>query len=139
MKRLNAAIFLLTVCPWALSQEPTDAHQHTTPPPGARFEIVQSELAARWTFRLDRFTGRVSQLVSTSADEDTWQAMPVIELPPISSTPHEEFQIFTSGLAAKHTFLIDVDTGKTWVVVTSTTTDKDGHQEQIDLWQPFAN
>jgi hypothetical protein len=39
-----------------LAQEalsPTEIHQHTTPPPNARFEIVQSQIAARWTFRLD--------------------------------------------------------------------------------------
>jgi hypothetical protein len=52
------------------AQEPSDIHQHTTPPVGARFEVLQSELAAKWTFLLDRYTGRVSQLVKTKDDEN---------------------------------------------------------------------
>jgi len=138
MQKLIAALFLITICPWVLSQECADIHQSTTPPPGARFEIVQSELAARWTFRLDRFTGRVSQLVSTSDGGEAWQTMVVIDPPTNSATPHPRFQIFTSGLAAKHTFLLDADTGNTWVIVKSTTTNKDGKRAEDDVWEPFS-
>jgi hypothetical protein len=81
----------------------------------------------------------VSQLVSTSDSGDAWQAMVVIDPPPISATPHARFQIFTSGLSARHTFLLDVDTGNTWLIVKSTTTNKDAQSEENDVWEPFSN
>ena len=46
--------FLLVFGSHLQAQEPSDIHQHTVAPSNARFEIVQSELAAKWTFRLDR-------------------------------------------------------------------------------------
>ncbi len=66
MKNVTAAILLLTLSGNLVAQQTSDIHQQTTTPVGARFEIVQSELAAKWTFRLDRFTGRVSQLEAIS-------------------------------------------------------------------------
>lgn len=49
-----------------------NSHQKTSTPPDARYDVIQSQLAAKWTFRLDRFTGRVWQLVKTQNDENTW-------------------------------------------------------------------
>ena len=46
----------------------SDIHQSTTPPLEARFEVVQSQLAAKWTFRLDPHTGRVSQSFPPQSD-----------------------------------------------------------------------
>jgi hypothetical protein len=140
MKNLTAAaILLLTLSGSAFAQQASDIHQQTTAPAGARFEIVQSELAARWTFRLDRFTGRVSQLVTPPLGGHVWDGMIVLDLPPASGTPHAKFQIFTSGIAAKHTFLIDVETGKTWVLESIKTTDKDGNEEEYNEWEPFSS
>lgn len=135
----TATILLLMLSGSVFAQQTSDIHQQTTAPVGARFEIIQSELAAKWTFRLDRFTGRVSQLTSSSFDSDGWQGMIVQDLPPTSSVPHAKFQIFTSGIATKHTFLIDVETGKTWMLAASKTTDKDGHELEYDYWEPFSN
>ena len=59
---LSMLLFFSTI---ANSQDISDVHQQTVAPINARFEIVQSELAAKWTFRLDRFTGRIAQLVQT--------------------------------------------------------------------------
>jgi len=122
----------------ALAQEPSDIHQHTTPPPNARFEIVQSELAAKWTFRLDRFKGHVAQLVKTKDGEDTWEEMAAIGLASIQNPTRARFQLFTSGIAARHTFMIDTDTGKTWVLVSNKKTREDGTEEEVNAWQPFA-
>lgn len=130
-------------------QEPTDNHQHTTPPPNARFEIVQSELTAKWTFRLDRFTGHVCQLVSINSDAKegetvtpagnvTWQDMPVIGIGLLEKPTRAHFQVFTSGIAAIHTYLIDTDTGKTWVLVKDQKKRDDGTEYEVNLWQPFG-
>ena len=132
-------VFVLAFSSAALAQNPSDVHQQTTPPPTARFEILQSQLAAKWTFRLDRFTGQVAQLVKTSNDEKAWEAMQIIGLPTVSNPSRPRFQLFTSGLAARHTFLIDTDTGKTWLVATGKRKLPDGTEYEINLWEPFAH
>jgi hypothetical protein len=131
----------LSLAPALLSQQepPSDIHQHTAPPADARYEIVQSELAAKWTFRLDRFTGHVSQLVQSEDHETSWVQMQVFGLAQPNSIPaRDHYQIFTSGLAAKHTFLIDTNSGKTWLLVTGKRTRGDGTEYEVHLWQPFA-
>jgi hypothetical protein len=100
---------------------------------------VQSQLAAKWTFRLDRYLGRVWQLVKTNVDDNAWEEMPVMGLPKGQSAMRPHFQIFTSGLAARHTFLVDNDTGKTWVVVVGKRKAQDGTEYEINTWQPFAD
>lgn len=102
--------------------------QTTTAPPGARFEVVQSGLAARWTFRLDRYCGRVHQLVKTKDDDVAWDPMQVVGLPACSTDGRPYYQIFTSGLAARHTFLINTITGRSWVLL---------DQEGTPIWSPF--
>ncbi len=138
MKGLASVLSVLLIVASALvAQQTSDIHQQTTSPSNARFEIVQSELAAKWTFRLDRFTGHVAQLVHTKDNDSAWEEMEVEELEPIQPATRARFQLFTSGLAAKHTFLIDTDTGKTWVLVGGKRKLKDGNEEEISLWQPF--
>ncbi len=124
--------------PILAQDEASDVHQATTPPSGARFEIVQSELAAKWTFRLDRFTGSVSQLVGTKAGAYTWEDMEVAGRAVASPPTHARYQLFTSGLAAKFTFMIDADTGRTWQLTTTTETLADGTTEDDNWWKPLA-
>ena len=128
----------LLSAPLRAQGSPADIHQQTTTPANARFEIVQSELAAKLAFRLDRFTGHVAQLVRTTADDNAWEEMEVLGLPKITAPTRARFQIFTSGLAARFTFLIDTDTGNTWVVVTSKRRASNGTEYDVSLWQPLA-
>ena len=51
---------------------------------------------------------------------------------------HPRFQLFTSGVAARYTFLIDTETGKTWVLVTGKKKQPDGTEYEVNSWQPFA-
>ncbi len=140
--RIGFAILFLS--PWALelhAQEmPSDIHQKTALPSNARYEIVQSELTAKWTFRLDRFTGHVSQLVKSKTEENGWETMVVTGLPTLATpqATRPRFQIFTSGLAAKFTFLIDTDTGKTWQLTTTTSKTSSGEEVAFNSWEPFA-
>jgi hypothetical protein len=112
--------------------------QLTTTATGARFEIVQSTIAARATFRLDRYTGRIWELAKTKDDDNVWQETRVFDRPLIQAPNRPRFQIFTSGLALRHTFLIDGDTGKTWVLVSAKDKDKDGADFEYRAWQVFA-
>jgi hypothetical protein len=117
----------------------SDIHQTTTPPVGARFEIVQSELTAKSTFRLDRFTGHVSELVKTKGGDYSWDDTEVVGLSVSPQSNRARFQIFTSGIAARFTFLIDSDTGKTWYVATTTEKLPDGTEQETRKWYPFVS
>ncbi len=139
MRRIVFIVVMISVLPWLTSaQGLTPQHQHTTLPPNARYEIVQSMLAARWTFRLDRFSGRVAQLVKMADDSITWVNMEIIGLPIIPSVAKPRFQIFTSGIAVRHTFLMNTENGKTWIVVAEKKRYPDGTEYEVNVWQPFA-
>ena len=115
----------------------SDIHRATTSPSDARFEIIQSQLAAKWTFRLDRYTGHVRQLVKTQDGGSAWQAMSVEGLPELLRPNKPRFVIFTSGLAARHTFLMDTETGNTWVPVSTTFPIEGGDPVEIVEWWPL--
>ncbi|MBN8679095.1 MAG: hypothetical protein J0M29_12780 [Chitinophagales bacterium] len=98
---------------WA--QEPY-SHQSSSAPQTARYEIVQSERGARYTFKIDKYTGRVFQIAEKNNQDLTWE--PILFLDPLAQneiTPNKvNFQVFISGLGARHIYLLQVDTGKTW-------------------------
>lgn len=97
----------------------------SAPSSQARYEIIQSTLAARWTFRLDRVCGNISQVVSSPSENMTYERMVVVGLPKCVLDGKIRYQIFTSGLAARHTYLLNTDTGKIWQIQSSK--DKDGN------------
>jgi hypothetical protein len=103
---------------------PIAPHTGSTLSDGNRYEIVQSHLAARWTFRLDRFCGFVSQYVSTSTGGVTWEGMPIEKRPACVMDGKIHYQLFSSSLAARHTFLMNTDTGTTWHLTTRVNRDK---------------
>ena len=92
-------LFLFVLCASASTAFALDAatHQMTTLPSDARHEIVQSPLAAQWTFRLDRYTGQVYQLVKTANDDFAWQPMPIVGYYDIPKPNRPRFVIFNSG------------------------------------------
>jgi hypothetical protein len=120
-----------------MAQIETKPSNATSPPQNARYEVVQSSLAAKWTFLLDRFTGRVFQLVRTPTDGVAWEVMAALRLPNIANPTQARFQLFTSGIAARHTFLIDTSTGASWSLVSSIQKNDDGTQSEIPTWEPF--
>ena len=68
------------------------------------------------------------------AEED----MEVIGRPAIQTAAKPRFQIFTSGLGARFTFLLDTEIGNTWQVVVGTRKAPDGTEYEVNVWQPFA-
>jgi len=100
----------------------------------SRYEVIQSTLAAIWTFRLDRVCGQVHQLVSTKNEGIAWQSMKIHSLPKCISDGKIKYQLFTSGLAARHTFLINTDTGKSWQI---RSINKGNQDEETVEWFPF--
>lgn len=89
-------------------------YRATSAPPGARYEVIQSPLTARWTYLLDRSGGQVWQLTNNGTSL-AWTLMTVDPAPTRSTRPR--YQLFTSSHSAKGTFLVDTDTGFTWIAV----------------------
>ena len=115
------------------SKDPTPIHTNTTVPETARFEIVQSTIAARWLFKLDRQTGTVYQIVQTKEGEVAWERMEALSMP-IAATSGVHYEIFMSGIAARFMFLMNLDTGKTWQLQSSTDPKTN---ERINTWVPI--
>ena len=128
-------IILVVVCPVnILAQDgKISIHNSSTLGPASRYEIVQSSLAAKWTFRLDKVCGNVSQLVSTTKDAMTWESMGIVSAVKCNNDGKNRFQIFTSGLAARHTFLMNTENGKTWILTSYT--NKEGNE--FNGWSIF--
>lgn len=139
MLKLALCALFLASPPIAISQETQEQHQEraeqTEPSPSSRFRIIQSDLAARLTFRLDRYTGMVSQIVKDANGNNSWESMPISPAPIVKTPDHPRFQIFTSGIAARFTFLIDNDTGKTWQFVKVTSKAADGTESESNSWE----
>jgi|SaaInlStandDraft_2_1057019.scaffolds.fasta_scaffold368307_1 hypothetical protein len=136
MRNCLLAIIILSLTSalgWAQEASPPPVSSH--PPTDARYTIIQSPLAGKWQFRLDRFAGYVYQIVKTSSGGTSWERMPVVGLPSRRSGNKPHYQIFTSGLAARHTFLLNTDSGKSWVLTSQTSSD--GSKQNV--WAPFEN
>ncbi len=113
-----AALALLMVSLFALpivAQE-SNSPQRTAAPAEARFEVVQSELSANFTVRLDKYTGQTWQLRAMATGEVIWQQAIREDNPDDTLTVPSKvnYQIFASALTFKDTFLINIHTGATW-------------------------
>ncbi len=116
MKKLLIAL-LIILSPNTYSQpKDVNVHNSTTLSSQAKYEIVQSSLAARFTFRVDKVCGNISQLVVTKNDDQVWAPMSVIKLPSCNNDGKIRYQLFLSGIAARYTFLMNTDNGKTWQI-----------------------
>ncbi len=130
-----SVLFLAAPVRAQLPTLPGGTHHETATPDNAHFEIIQAQTAAKWTFRLDRWTGHVWILVQNNGGTYVWQPTKVDGLPDAKPGNLPQYQIFLSGLSAKFSFLIDTVSGKTWSL--TTLTDKDGKEADY-MWKPFA-
>jgi len=128
MKKIILAVAICIVFSHGIFALDANNHERTTTPQDARYEIIQSPLVVRHTFRLDRFAGNIAQLVLVD-DNLTWVEMYINDFPKIENPTVPRFQIFTSGIVVRNTFLIDTKTGSTWVL----TQRFDG----ILIWEPL--
>lgn len=133
MKKSILVLLILVAARSANAQGADPSPSQTSAPATSRFEIIQSPLAAKWTFLLDKYTGRVQQLLKTKDDGTAWESMIAVGLPKATLESKVRYQIFTSGLAARHTFLLNVETGQSWVL----TTFKDDKLGDVTGWSPF--
>ncbi len=127
MKKLILLFFALFLSVQFYAQ---DRQAVSTQMNNARFEVIQSPIARRYTFFLDKVEGKVYQLVQTRTGGDSWEEMTVY--PKDNNTYTEPaYQIFIGGFAAADMFLINTKTGRTWVLVKE---DDDGDKT---FWEEF--
>lgn len=99
----------------------TDVHvevSQTTTSPNGRYEIIQSSIVRRLTFRVDKANGMVSQLVKSNDGSYWWS--PIERQYSTNDTVYPgniNYQMFLGGFQASDAFLINVNTGETWMVV----------------------
>lgn len=112
-------ITILTIVPPVLALDESISHQSTTVPSDSRFEIIQSMLLAKVTLRVDKFTGDIDQLVTTKTGALSWQRLFREKHPKdtITNRTKVNYQVFASGLLAKCTILLNLNTGATWQLV----------------------
>ncbi len=133
MKKIIALLATLIFVPCLAQNRDTVIHNSTSVGSQARYELVQSSLAARWAFRLDRVCGVVSQVVISKSENMTFEPMLVFGLPKCVPDGKIRYQLFTSGLAARHTYLLNTDNGKAWQI--QAMKDKDGNE--FHAWFAF--
>jgi hypothetical protein len=101
---------------------PAVASQQTLAPADARFEIIQTNSNIRATLKLDKYTGTVYELVRNkdlvrARDEEfAWSVTKRLQHPQdkTDSLSVVNYQITTSAVGVRYTFLININTGATW-------------------------
>lgn len=127
MKKFILLFFVLFLSVQIFAQ---DKQAVSTQMNNARFEVIQSPIARRYTFFLDKVEGKVYQLVQTTTGGDSWQEMTVF--PKDNQTYTEPtYQLFIGGFAVADMFLVNTKTGRTWVLVK-----KNGDENQT-FWEEF--
>ncbi|MFZ5563129.1 MAG: hypothetical protein ACOZBW_03700 [Thermodesulfobacteriota bacterium] len=143
---LAVLLVLSSTHAWA-AQEPPEApdlirtvtHYKTASPDNARYEVIQSETAPRWLFKLDRYTGQVYQLTQTSKGEIHWIEMLVWERPEIKKPAMARFQLFISGFSAAYAILMDTAEGGSWILQVRQVKNKDsGESMDVTGWFPIT-
>jgi hypothetical protein len=116
------------------------ASQKTSAPPEARFEVIQTNSNIRTALKLDKYTGTVYELVRNkdlvrAKDEEfAWGVTKRLPHPldKTDSTTLVNYQIITSSVGVRYTFLVNINTGATWKL----TTDPDKEQS---YWYPIKS
>jgi len=134
MKKIIFIVFLILSKSLLAQNKDVNIHSSTTPGGQSRYEIIQSTLMVRFTFRLDKVCGNIGQLVTTKNEGIAWEPMIVFGLPKCQIDGKNRYQLFTSGLAVRHTYLLNTENGKTWQI--RTVTDNQGIESSA--WFLFA-
>ncbi|MGE0353539.1 MAG: hypothetical protein AB7I33_00490 [Gemmatimonadales bacterium] len=107
---------LILITPLAAQRDWHAPQVQSTPVESARFQILQSELVLRSTYRLDRWRGDVWELILQDDGRFSWRAVERLPhtVPDTRVEGRPNYQMFLSGLANSFTFLLNTNTGATW-------------------------
>ena len=114
MRRTYLVIILFFLSVQIAHAQKTNRNQISSAPATTQFEIIQSELTAKGTYMIDKYTGSVYQMVQ--GDKGLFWQKIFAELHSNDKINEGKvnYQLFTSGLAIRMTYLINVNTGATW-------------------------
>lgn len=128
MRRIGVLTAILFFLPClAAGQEPQPI-QTSTLPSDARYEIIETSPASKWTLKLDRVTGNIEHLVTGKSGSLVWEKMRVLPHPKAVNLVKPHYQVLVSRQADQPTLLLDTETGATWRLVTN---------GENSLWQPI--
>ena len=121
MKKLLLALALLI--PVLCNAQSTQADV-TKVTDNARFVIVQSTIAVKLTFKLDTYSGFVYLLVADNDSKYSWQLMHIEGIPKADTynLNTRNYSLFVSPLGVRYTFLMNTNTGATWMLKEDTET-----------------
>ena len=145
---ITLSLALLIAIPVFAQDNYLDRSEATLQPLKGRYQIIQSQKARRYTFRLDRYAGHVDQIIAGANGEIGWQRIPNAFLPDVlapsedaesedAPSPTPRFTLFLSGWTAQDMFLMDAVSGLTWILQSVT-----GHPTLPDgtpMWFPITN
>lgn len=114
-KSLIIALMLFCITP--LFADNTQVPVSTSTESG-RFEFIQSTIARRVSLLLDKYTGKVWQMVQISSQGDVGFA-PIPKDVPSTDVKSEKinYQLYLGGTALKDCFLLNINTGEIWQLV----------------------
>lgn len=111
MKKIIGIFCFLLFVSYAFAERAVQTEMNS-----ARYEIVQNPIARKYTFKLDKYTGNISQMVKMSDDEVGWESMLIISQ---DTVKYDEpvYQIVMGGYSVADTFLLNTKTGEVWQLV----------------------
>jgi hypothetical protein len=91
-----------------------------------RYQIVQSSIAARGTYKVDTYEGGVYQLVVDKNNNETWQLLRQVGNGNNDNIVkgQRNYELFLSSIAMRFTYLINLKTGATWQLVQDPNTEE---------------
>lgn len=117
MKKIVLSLVMSVMALSAFAQNANTAV--TTNNEVGRYEIIMSNLQAKQTFKVDKFNGDVYQLVETSNGSLAFERLYRSTANAIDTQiPNQvNYQFVMSGILAKCTFLMNINTGEVWNLV----------------------
>lgn len=85
---------------------------------GGRYEILQSEISRRLSFKLDKYTGIVYECEDQTKNSCGWKE--IKRAPSPSDVPIQDqinYQLYLGGHLSLDCFLINIHTGTMWIYV----------------------
>lgn len=80
-----------------------------------RFEFIQSTIARRVSLMLDKYTGKVWQMVQISDRGDIGFEPVSKDIPSTDAKSQKiNYQLYMSGTALRDCFLLNINTGEVW-------------------------
>ena len=116
MKKLLLSIFILFFTTPIFSQEVNIPLKTSTE--SGRFEFIQSTISRKISLMLDKYTGKVWQMVRDSEyDCLTFEYIPKTTQSTDVKSAKINYQLFLGGMMLSDCFLLNINTGEVWQLV----------------------